>query len=329
MDRMIVYPGAIPLDTDLLNIQRGTMKGLGFLAQACLGSGPIADGLACQPTVPSSMQVSVGPGSILGGSQVDGSSFGTLPADPSNLVKMWSNTGSSVFTLTAPAVSGQSINYMIEASFLEQDAVPVVLPYYNAANPAQGLAGQGNNGTAQNTQRLQSVALQLKAGAAANTGTQTTPPADPGWVVIAVITVNAGQTTVELDDIAVPSSAPFMRYKLPQMTFTCALGRNGWQSLPSGLIMQWGTALTVTGNLDQFAFPITFPNTAYSVTVSEGASAGWSNPAFPVPVPTIYGVNNISASGFQLSCLNPVLNGANSSIGYAKRAGFNWMAFGV
>ena len=328
MDRMIVYPGAIPLDTDLLNIQRGTLKALGFLAQMCLGGGPLVDGLRCQPTVPSSMQVTVGPGSILASGQVDQSSYGTLPPDTSNLVKMGINTGSAVFTLTAPTVSGQTINYMIEASFLEQDAVPVVLPYYNAANPAQGLAGQGNDGTAQNTQRLETVALQLKAGAAANTGTQSTPPADPGWVVIAVITVNAGQSTVEATNISVPSGPQFLNYKLPQMTFTCGLGRTGWQTLPSGLIMQWGTTLTVTGNLDPVSFPLTFPNTAYSVTVCEGAAAGWSTQSSPVPVPTIYGVNNLSASGFQISCVSPIVDGSNSSISYTKRSGFNWMAYG-
>ena len=328
MDRMIVYPGAIPLDTDLLNVQRGTMKALGFLAQACLGGGPIVDGLVCAPTVPSSMQVSVGPGSILVSSEVDISSYGTLPADTSNLVKMGINTGNSVFTLTAPSVSGQSINYMIEASFLEQDAVPVVLPYYNAANPAQGLAGQGNNGASQNTQRLEKVALQLKAGAAANTGTQATPPADAGWVTIAVITVNAGQSTVERTNIVVPGSAPFMKYKLPQMTFTSGLGRNGWQTLPSGLITQWGTGLTVTGNLDPVSFPLTFPNAAYNVTVSEGASRGWNNPAYSVPVPTIYGVDNLSASGFQVSCVSPMINGSSSSINYAKNTGYNWVAYG-
>ena len=329
MDRMIVYPGAIPLDTDLLNVQRGTLKALGFLAQMCLGGGPLVDGLRCQPTVPSSMQVTVGPGSVLVSSQVDASSFGTLPPDTSNLVKMGINTGSSLFTLTAPSLSGQSINYLIEASFLEQDAVPVVLPYYNAANPAQGLAGQGNNGAAQNTRRLQSVALQLKGGAAANTGTQSTPPADPGWVPIAVITVNAGQTTVEAVNITVPSAAPFLAYKLPQMTFTAGLGRSGWQTLPSGLIMQWGTALTVTGYLDQITFPLTFPNGAFCVTACEGAAAGWTTASSPVPVPTIYGVNNLSASGFQISCLSPVINGANSSVSYTKRSGFNWMAYGT
>jgi hypothetical protein len=329
MDRMIVYPGAIPLDTDLLNVERGVMKGLGFLAQACLGTQTVVDGLSCRPTLPTSMQVVVGPGSILTASQVDETSYGTLASDPSNLMKMGINIGASTFTLTAPGGPGQSINYMIEASFQEEDAVPVVLPYYNASNPAQGLAGQGNNGSSQMTQRLQVVALQMKAGAAANTGTQNTPPADAGWTAIAVITVNAGQSTVEAYDIVVPQSAPFMRYKLPQMTFTCGLGKTGWQSLPSGLIMQWGTGVTVSGELEPVNFPLAFPNTVYCVTVSEGAAGGWNNPAYPVPVPTIYGVNDPSATGFKVSCLSPVLNGANSSIAYAKGAGYNWMAYGA
>jgi hypothetical protein len=37
MDRNIVYPGSIPLDTDLLSVNRNTMIGLGFLARAILG----------------------------------------------------------------------------------------------------------------------------------------------------------------------------------------------------------------------------------------------------------------------------------------------------
>jgi hypothetical protein len=45
MDRNIVYPGSVPLDTDLLTINRNTMVALGSLMQAVLGSGPLVDGL--------------------------------------------------------------------------------------------------------------------------------------------------------------------------------------------------------------------------------------------------------------------------------------------
>ncbi len=45
MDRNIVYPSAIPLDTDLLSVNKNAMIGLGFLAQAVLGTSTVVDGL--------------------------------------------------------------------------------------------------------------------------------------------------------------------------------------------------------------------------------------------------------------------------------------------
>ncbi len=38
MDRQIVYPGAIPLETDLLNTNKYTMIGLAKLAAAVMGT---------------------------------------------------------------------------------------------------------------------------------------------------------------------------------------------------------------------------------------------------------------------------------------------------
>ena len=329
MDRMIIYPGAIPLDTDLLNVQRGIMKAVGFLAQACLGAGPVLDGFACVPTVPASMSVTVGPGSLAVTSEVDANGFGSLAADPANLVKMGINETPASFALTAPTVSGQSINYLLEASFSEVDAVPVVLPYYNAANPSQGYAGANNSGSAQNTQRLQQVALQLKAGAAANTGTQATPPVDPGCVAVAVVTVNAGQTTITASSIAVPGTAPFLPMKLPQLHFDLSATRDGWQRLPSGLILQWGNALTATGNLDPVSFPLPFPNAVFSVCVNEAAASGWRTPGSSVPSPTLYGVNAASTTGFSVSCAAFATNGGALGVSYGAGSGFNWIAIGV
>ncbi len=112
MDRNLVYPGSIPLDTDLLAINRNAMVGLGFFAQAALGTGVVVDGLACTPTAPASLTVNIGPGSIAQLSVVDASAFGSLAADSSDpLVKMGINLQSTPFTLVAPTVSGQSTNY--------------------------------------------------------------------------------------------------------------------------------------------------------------------------------------------------------------------------
>ncbi len=45
MDRIIVYPGAIPLDTDLLNTNRNVMIALHALISATLGTATAVDGL--------------------------------------------------------------------------------------------------------------------------------------------------------------------------------------------------------------------------------------------------------------------------------------------
>ena len=134
-----------------------------------------------------------------------------------SLVKLGINLTPTSFTVGSPATSGQSINYLIQAALLESDTVPVVLPYYNAANPAQPYSGPGNSGVAQNTRRIQRVQLQLKAGAAANAGTQATPPIDNGWVGLYVVTVSYGQTTVGANNITLLATAPFLSYKLPAL----------------------------------------------------------------------------------------------------------------
>lgn len=218
MDRNIVYPSAIPLDTDLLSINKNAMIGLGFLAQAVLGTSTVADGLVCQPTTPASMSVTIGPGTITQLGSVDSLPYGSIPADTiDTLVKMGINIGSTSFNLTAPSSVGQSVNYLIEAAFLEADTNPVILPYYNASNPAQSYSGPSNSGTAQNTVRTQRVQLQLKAGAPANTGSQTTPAADAGWFGLYQITVSYGQTEVTGTNISVLPTAPFLSWKLPSL----------------------------------------------------------------------------------------------------------------
>jgi hypothetical protein len=170
MDRNIVYPGSIPLDTDLLSVNRNTMIGLGFLARAILGTNTVADGLQCQPTSPASLNVVVGPGSLTQLGPIDLLAYGSIAADATDqIVKMGINITPTTFSLTAPSSVGQSINYLIEAAFQEVDGSPIVLPYYNASNPAQSFSGPGNSGTPQNTVRTQSVQLQLKSGIPGNT----------------------------------------------------------------------------------------------------------------------------------------------------------------
>ena len=250
MDRNLVYPGSIPLDSDLLAINRNAMVAIGALAQAVLGTGTVADGLACTPTSPASMSVSVAPGSIAQLSVVDTLTFGTLPADIIDpLVKMGINLTPTSFTLTAPTSSGQAVNYLIQAALQESDTGPVVLPYYNAANPTQPYSGPNNSGVAQNTQRVQRVQLQLKAGAPAASGTQATPPVDNGWAGLYVITVMYGQTAITATSIVTLPTAPFLAWKLPALRPGFASGVQGFTTsgsftVPAGVttveVEVWG-----------------------------------------------------------------------------------------
>lgn len=250
MDRNLVYPGSIPLDTDLLNINRNCMVALGYLAQAVLGTGTVVDGLACVPTTPASMTVSVGPGSITLLSVVDTLAFGSLPADVSDpLVKMGINLTPTSFTLTAPGASGQAVNYLIQAALQESDTNPIVLPYYNSANPSQPYSGPNNTGVAQNTSRIQRVQLQLKSGAPAIAGSQTTPPVDNSWVGLYVVTVAYGQTAINVANIIQISTAPFLGWKLPALRPGFATGvqtftTSGTFTVPAGVtqveVEVWG-----------------------------------------------------------------------------------------
>jgi hypothetical protein len=218
MDRTIVYPGAIPLDTDILNINRNVLVGIGALNAAVFGTGVVADGLGCLPTVPASLTVTVAPGSITQFGPVDANGYGSLASDVAEqTVKTGINLDPITFTFAAPSSSGQSVNYLIEATFAEIDTVPVVLPYVNAANPAVPYSGPNNSGGAQNTMRIERVQLQVKPGAAAAAGTQATPAVDAGWVGLYVVTVNYGQSAVTAANIVTMPTAPFMSFKLPQL----------------------------------------------------------------------------------------------------------------
>ncbi|HEY0183256.1 MAG TPA: hypothetical protein VGC09_10660 [Rhodopila sp.] len=232
MDRNIVYPGSIPLDTDILSANRNMMIGLGFLMRAVLGTNTIADGLPCGPTSPASLNIVVGPGSIAQLSPVDILAYGSLPANANDLtMKMGINIGWVTFALVAPSSAGQSINYLLEGSFQEADGDPIVLPYYNASNPAQSFSGPGNSGAAQNTVRTQRVQLQLKAGLPADSGNQATPAPDSGWVSLYQITVSYGQTQITAANITVSPTAPFLFWKLPSLRPGVA---SGVQSITSG-----------------------------------------------------------------------------------------------
>lgn len=218
MNRNIVYPGSIPLDSDLLSINRNTLIALGHLIRATLGTEIVIDGFKCSPTVPPSLSVLLDTGSLVQMSVLDVTPYGSLPADElASLMKMGINNQPQSFTLQPPVSSGQSVDYLIQARLQESDEGLSVLSYYNASNPSQPYSGPQNSGLPQATLRRQSVQLQLKSGIPSTTGTQLPPAADQGSTGLYVISVFHGQTSISLDSISVVPTAPFINWKLPNL----------------------------------------------------------------------------------------------------------------
>lgn len=215
-NRPIVYAGAIPLDTDVLYAQQQTMVALGALIQSTFGSGTFADGLVCTQTTVASLSVTVGQGWLASLTTVEPNAYGSIAADAvTPLMKMGINLAATQLgPMSAPGTSGQSVVYLVQAAFSEADTTPIVLPYYNSANPSVPYAGPGGLGATQNTRRIQSVTLQLKQGTAATTGSQATPAPDSGFTALWAITIANGATTVVNGNIAVVATAPFIPAKL-------------------------------------------------------------------------------------------------------------------
>jgi hypothetical protein len=115
-----------------------------------------------------------------------------------------------LLSCAAPGTAGFSVNYLIEATFAESDSAPVVLPYYNASNPATAYSGPANAGTTNNTKRQGIVTLVAKVGTAATTGTQTTPAPDAGYVGLAVVTVANGAASITNSNISAYFAAPVL-----------------------------------------------------------------------------------------------------------------------
>ncbi len=211
MDRTIVWPGAIPLEVDLLNTNKYSMLGLSKLAAAILGTGTLLNGLACVADSPASLNVSVAPGEIYSLQNVDGTAYSSLAADTAHqILKQGIRMDAGLLSCPAPGTAGQSINYLIQVTYTDTDSGSTVLPYYNASNPAQAYSGPNNSGTAQNTVRKGVCTVAVKAGVAAATGSQTTPTPDAGYVGAWVVTVANGQTTITAGDISQYVGAPFL-----------------------------------------------------------------------------------------------------------------------
>ena len=216
MDRQIVYPGSIPLDTDFLNIQRSTLLALGSLTKAVLGTSPVVDGLACAPAI-SGYAVTIGPGTLSIATILDVASFGSLPADATPVVKTGVNPADLVIQLGTTPDQASVLCWLIQATLAEEDDLPLTLQYWNAADPTVPFGGPGNSGAAQNTRRRTKLVLSAKASAPTPVGTFAPPPPDPGAISLYGVTTWVGKPGVAPEDIHSLPDAPFLPFHLPNL----------------------------------------------------------------------------------------------------------------
>lgn len=216
MDRRLIYTGATPVDLDSNQVQQFGMISDGFLAEAVMGQSAWCYGLACAPTSPASMSLTVGRGCMGQMTVVDETNPGTSAiADTTDpLMKAGINLASTTLTFVAPATSGQSQVFLIEGQVQETDTGATVLQYFNPTPPYSPFTGPSNTGASNNTLRTQRVVLQVVAGAPAATGSQTAPGVTAGWVPLYLVTIANGATTLTSANIAVQAAAPFVLSKL-------------------------------------------------------------------------------------------------------------------
>lgn len=295
-----------------------TMTAIAKVCAAMFGTGGIVNGLACTPTSPATMAVQLAAGEIYQMENLEATACGTLPADTSHtILKQGIQLGTyTTTTFAAPVTSGQSINYLIEAQYQDSDisldpttgVAPVVLQFYNPSNTATPWSGPNNSGATSNTFRDGVIAYQIKPGVAATTGTQVTPSPDTGWLGLWVVTVPFGASSLTAGNIAQYSGAPILSADLltqigarallagsSTQTFSVAnataaahavnlgqfaksLGTNGYQKLPGGLIMQWGSGTLPNSGVNTSSLAVTFPIAFPAACVSiSGAVNGGAN----------------------------------------------------
>jgi hypothetical protein len=208
LDRVIVYSGQECLETDILGAQKNAFLALSALAATAIGSNQVLDGLACTPG--SGLQVSVAAGSIYQLATMDATAYSTLGTDSHQVLKQGLSRDPVVLSCPAPGTAGQSINYLVQVAYQDVDTGMLALPYYNSANPTVIWTGPSNSGASQATVRAGACTVQIKAGTAAATGTQTTPSPDSGFVAAYVVTIANGASSVTSGNIAVAANAPFL-----------------------------------------------------------------------------------------------------------------------
>lgn len=210
MDRTIIYDGEGLRSDDFLNAGRAGLVALAKLSETLFGSSTLVDGLGCTPGA--GLSVSIAAGSIYTQAVTDATPYGTLPADSHVVLKQ--GLLADAVTLSCPALgtAGQSVNYLVEVQFQENDTDNTSLPFYDTSNPNTPIYTNGN------TRRKDVCAVQVKAGTPATTGSQATPAPDAGWIGVWVVTVANGASSINTGNITQVATAPFVALRFRELS---------------------------------------------------------------------------------------------------------------
>lgn len=215
MSRIIYYANSLLTAEQLSQSEVFVMTDMGYIIQAALGSSDMgATGLACVPTSAPSLSVQVGDGALYAKNTLDVSNFGPMGTNSNTIVKMAVHTGPTVFNFPNTLTSGESINYLIEAAFLETDDTPEVVQYYNKNDPTSNFYGVNNSGASQYTIRRTKVSFNVLPGASDTTGTQIAPTPSDGFIPLWVVTVNYGQSHIDVSSIQKADGSNFAEDRL-------------------------------------------------------------------------------------------------------------------
>ena len=209
--------------------------------------------LGLNATNPSIGVLSLSPGVLLVKSVVSVS-------DGREILKKASCPTTSLVSVSHPSVLGKEIRYLIQVRYRDFDS-STSFPGYRQDNPfsASGML----NGW---------LEISALAGAEGDVGASVAPTPSAGWLPVYDVTARAGDSTVT---VAPATSSVTRTQKVMQASelsieaFENSKSVNGYQKLPGGLIMQWGTISVPTGTAGAtVTFPIAFPTACLNANAS-------------------------------------------------------------
>lgn len=146
-----------------------------------------------------------------------------------------------------------------------------------------------------------------------NSGVATITRAGADSIKVSSTTVNSvalsnGDTlTLESDGVSTWYAVGGSRQLGYASDFFGSSSASGYQKLPSGLIIQWGTATIISGGTVTATFPIAFPNAVYQVVPGLNSSN---------PVSGLFGFSGLGLSSVGLYCNTNAGVGVNATLSY-------------